>query len=644
MTTITNHRTRTKVADLPSPIPSVPPFPSEANLDVAAEASHFLKALSDAVTNADWPSFADLFVEDSWWRDSLTLTFDKRTILGRAAILRAWESLSPTRSPSTFSPETELKGLQPTFVRLSPTLATLEIPFSFHCAHPATSCTGLAKLIPVTTTSSSTTFKIWGLTTQVHALLSRPFAPLPRPSSSLLPSSQRGRSSAQGLPSLPASTILDAVIVGGSCNGIANAIRLESAGAESIVLDSDPLAGGNWSSSRYASIRLHHPKSMIQLPEYPVPSSLPEFLSGPQLTSYYRAAVEDLRLPFFGGVTVTRNTWSPATNLWTVHLTDTRTSSSTTLLARNLILSTGWLASPSNLNLPRMSPPPPPSFPGPVLHSTSYHTPGPFASKRVLVIGSGNSAHDIAADLALSPLVPSVSILQRSPTVLLDMPAFLPVITSRYNSLPGAPESADFAESALPAGVSRALAQSATRSLMAQHSSRTEKFEEAGYLVDRAPCLISKQLEERGRAFYVDQPGTLELVLDGKIGIERGEARGFAEKGVVVADRDTGAERVVEADAVVFATGFGDVDVPSMWAGSGFVDEETAGRIENVGRIGVDEEGEWIGITTFSGHPNLYFSGVGLIFCRGISRFTAIQVLADIEGVFPERYARSVKE
>ncbi|KAI8195971.1 Indole-3-pyruvate monooxygenase YUCCA2, partial [Colletotrichum sp. SAR 10_76] len=395
------------------------------------------------------------------------------------------------------------------------------------------------------------------------------------------------------LPSLPASAILDAVIVGGSCNGIANAIRLESAGAECLVLDSEPLAGGNWSSSRYASIRLHHPKSMIQLPDYPVPSSLPEFLSGPQLTSYYRAAVEDLRLPFFGGVTVTRNTWSPTTNLWTVHLTDTLSSSTTTLLARNLILSTGWLVSPSNINLPPMSPPPPPSFPGPVLHSTSYHTPAPFASKRVLVIGSGNSAHDIAADLSLSPLVPSVSILQRSPTVLLDLPAFLPLITARYNSLPGAPESADFAESALPAGVSRTLAQSAIRALMAQHSARTEKFEEAGYLVDRSPCLISKQLEERGRAFYVDQPGTLQLVLDGKIGIERGEARGFAEKGVVVVDRDTGLERVVEADAVVYATGFGDVDAPRAWAESGF---------------------------------------------------TAIQVLADIEGVFPERYARSVKE
>ncbi|EQB45381.1 hypothetical protein CGLO_15753 [Colletotrichum gloeosporioides Cg-14] len=574
MTTLTNHRTRTKVADLPSPIPS---------------------PLSDAVTNADWPSFADLFIEESWWRDSLTLTFDKRTILGRAAILHAWETLSSTRSPSTFSPEPELKGLKPAFVRLSPTLATLEVPFAFHCANPATSCTGLAKLIPITTISS-TTFKIWGLTTQ------------------------RGHSSAQGLPSLPPSTILDAVIVGGSCNGIANAIRLESAGAECVVLDTEPLAGGNWSSSRYASIRLHHPKPMIQLPDYPVPSSLPEFLSGPQLTSYYRAAVEDLRLPFFGGVTVTRNTWSPTTNLWTVHLTDTLTSSSSTLLARNLILSTGWILSPSNLKLPAMSPPAPPTFPGPVLHSTSYHTPAPFASKRVLVIGSGNSAHDIAADLALSPLVPSVSILQRSPT------------------------SADFAESALPVGVSRTLAQSAILSIMAQHASRTEKFEEAGYLVNRAPCPVSTQLEQRGRAFYVDQPGTLQLVLDGKIGIERGEARGFAEKGVVVVDRDTGAERVVEADAVVFATGFGDVDVPSMWAESGFVDEETAGRIENVGRIGVDEEGEWVGVTTFSGHPNLYFSGVGLIFCRGISRFTAIQVLADIEGVFPERYARSVKE
>ena len=40
------------------------------------------------------------------------------------------------------------------------------------------------------------------------------------------------------------------------------------------------------------------------------------------------------------------------------------------------------------------------TFDGPVLHSSLYRNPAPFAGKRVLVVGFGNSGGEIALDLA----------------------------------------------------------------------------------------------------------------------------------------------------------------------------------------------------------------------------------------------------
>ncbi|WYZ38331.1 hypothetical protein EsH8_III_000245 [Colletotrichum jinshuiense] len=604
MTTKTKQETRVPVGDLVSWIPSVPPFEGEEKLDVAAEAATFLSALSAAVRDGDWDAFADLFAERCYWRDSLTLTFDKRTLHGRDKVVAAWRALAGARRPSGFSAaKDEDMTMDAAWVRMGPALATLDVPFSFRTEAPATRCIGQAKLVP---RAGGKGWEVFVLSTAVVELESTPFGRQRLRDTPLIEAEQRGRSRAQGLPRIRPGGVLDAVIVGGSCNGIANAIRLDAAGADVVMFDIEDRPGGNWSTKRYENVTLHHPAVMVQLPRFPVPATkgegdgeaYPTFLPGSDLTRYYSAAVEALALPFFGGVEVVRNAWDEGRGVWDVTVRDTGTGAEARLEARNLVLSTGFLVSGENPKVPAMAGRA--AFAGPVQHTSEYRNPAAYRGGRAVVVGSGNSAHDVAANLALDPEVVSVTILQRSPTVLFDFDAVAPGFTMQYQGdVPV--DTADFLAAELPTAVMRDLARAGHRAIIAASGERYAALEGAGYLVDREPCLMSRLYEERGRSFYMDQPGTFNLVFAGRIKIARGEARGFVEGGLVVADRETGEERVVEADGVVLATGYEAVDLPGRYADSGFVDAETAGKLVNVSLFGVDEEGEVPGLMTGSG-------------------------------------------
>ncbi|TDZ38209.1 putative indole-3-pyruvate monooxygenase YUCCA7 [Colletotrichum spinosum] len=641
MTTLTKQRARTRVRDLASWIPTVPPLEDEAFFDATRHASAFLGAFSSAVSGRDWAAFADLFAEQCWWRDSLTLTFDKRTIHGRAEISAAWASLSETRKPARFTAEkTRALDMEAALVRLHPGLAVLEVPFAFETEAPGSSCVGQAKLVPV----EGEGWKIWILTTAVVELRDRPFGPLPRAAAAAADGAvgreQRGRATAQGLPGFGAGVVLDAVVVGGSCNGIASAMQLDMAGADVAVFDRETRAGGNWTTRRYDSVTLHHPKFMISLPGFPVPDEFPEYLPGRDLTRYYSMAVEELKLPFFGGVEVVANVWEEDAGVWDVLVRDVRTREEERFKARNVLITTGYIASPDNAVAPVLEDRE--VFGGPVLHTADIRGTEMYRGKDVVIVGSGNSGHDIAAQLVADPEVGKVTILQRSPSALMDMDKVLALIAARYMGQMSV-DTADFMENTMPMGIMRNMAVAGLGAIMEAAKERCDAFEEKGYLVDRHPDLLMRQFEERGRNFYVDQPGTFDLVFADKIKIARGEARSFVGEGLVVVDLATGEERVEKAGGVIFATGYEVVDLPKKYAESGFLDKESASKLENVSLMGVDEEGECPGLLTFSGHPHLYFAGFGIFTCRWTSRYAAVQVLADVEGQFPERYARACR-
>jgi cation diffusion facilitator CzcD-associated flavoprotein CzcO len=593
-------RNRTRVADLASGFPHIPAFDGEDSLDTSKIASDFINNFSSAVTSADWDRFADLFVEDSWWRDSLTLTFDKRTIHGRSAIQSAWKKLSEghKRKPSQFSNDpTGIWGMAPQYMRFAPTLACLDVPFSFCTEEPRSKCVGQVKLIPV-----DGKWLVWILSTAVQELIDHPFEQLPRQTKSSIDSSQRGKASAQGLPNV--SGVLDVVVIGGSSSGLANTIMLDSAGADVAVFDVELEAGGNWSTSRYSSVVLHHNNLMVQLPMFPIPSEgYPKYMGGRDLTRYMSAAVEHLKLPFFGGIQVVGSTWHEDAQYWAIDLKDIVSGNTSTIKAKNLVLSNGFLISKANPYIPSLEGRE--KFQGPVQHTSEYRDATLYKDLDVVVVGSGNSAHDVAKDLALNG-AKSVTMLQRSPTTLFDFDVFSPIISMRYQGQMPV-EAADFQENSLPLGVMRDMANGMVASLNQAMEPRHKLLEEKGYQVEKQVCLPCRAYEERGRSFYVDQEKVFDMVLSDTIRIARGEARGLNDEGLVVYDKAEDKSKTLPAGGVVLATGYKDEDLPKKYADAGFIDKDSAAKLENVSVPAVDDEGESPGYVTYSGRKFLSF-------------------------------------
>ncbi|KAH8675725.1 hypothetical protein BX600DRAFT_453401 [Xylariales sp. PMI_506] len=631
---VPNHvlRPRAQVPDLPSFIPFVPTLDGEDTFDAAKEGQSFLSRFADIVERQDWDALAELFCDNGFWKDNLTLTFDKRTLQGKKAIAEAWRTLSATRKPVIHTTKEEYAlGLDIAFTRLAPSLASLDVPFCFSTDAPRMNCVGLAKLVP-----QDGTWKVWIMTTVGCSLQERPFNKLPRQSPSLVSESQRGKSRAQGLPDVKG--VFDAVVVGASTSGVAMAINLESIGANVIALELRDEAAGNWSEGGKAYVTLHHTPRMMELPQHPLPKEFSKDLGGQSITRYVSNAVEALKLPVFCGIRVISNTYDEAVGLWDILIEDVTTKQQSTLQSKNVILALGPIASEVNPYIPPLSDRE--QFKGSVVHSTKYKDAQPYQGKNVLVIGASNSAHDIARNLAEGG-ARDITLLQRGPTAFFEWEKISPMVEGPFLT-PLDLDTADLLFTMMmPLGVARDFARGAFGAIEATQTEFYATLESKGYSIERNRCFVSRVYDSRNGHFFMDRQKSLEFVFNDRIKVARGEARGFVPEGVVVHDPAKGEDKVLKADAVVLATGFETIDLPQIWADTEFIDPKSASLLENPCAMELDREGEMIAQCTDSGHRHLYFASHNVVTVRLASKFVAIQIMADLMGRFPARYDRA---
>ena len=76
------------------------------------------------------------------------------------------------------------------------------------------------------------------------------------------------------------------------------------------------------------------------------------------------------------------------------------------------MMATGWADFPYTPNWPGQA-----DYRGEILHSSRYRNPAPYAGKRVLVVGFGNSGGEIALDLAEADV--AVTLAVRGPVKIL---------------------------------------------------------------------------------------------------------------------------------------------------------------------------------------------------------------------------------
>lgn len=185
----------------------------------------------------------------------------------------------------------------------------------------------------------------------------------------------------------------DAVVIGAGSTGLA---VLRALGPKAVGVERGSNVGGLWRyendnglSSAYASLRTNVSRPRMQYPSFPMRETHEDFPHHTEMAGYLDSYADafGLREQIRFGMTVER--LEPhAGGGWLVALDD-----GTALRARAAVVATGhdWC--------PRL-PEYPGSFDGQVLHAHDYRTPEPFAGRRVLVVGAGQSAAEIGVELA----------------------------------------------------------------------------------------------------------------------------------------------------------------------------------------------------------------------------------------------------
>lgn len=191
----------------------------------------------------------------------------------------------------------------------------------------------------------------------------------------------------------------DNLIIGAGQAGLAAAYHLQRAGKSFMILETGDRPVGSW-PHYYDSLRLFSPARFSSLPGLPFPGDPERYPTRDEVSAYLEAYAAHFAFPICFGARVAQVT--QADGLFTVITADHRH-----FQAHSLIAATGSFSRPHLPTLPGQQ-----RFQGEILHSVAYRTPAPFHGKRVIVVGAGNSAIQIAIELAQ---VANVTLATREP-------------------------------------------------------------------------------------------------------------------------------------------------------------------------------------------------------------------------------------
>jgi cation diffusion facilitator CzcD-associated flavoprotein CzcO len=305
----------------------------------------------------------------------------------------------------------------------------------------------------------------------------------------------------------------EAIIVGAGPAGLASAMAMRAAGFEVAVFEKADSVGSVW-RRHYDRLHLHTDRKHSGLPGMAMPPDYPTYPSRQQVVEYLEsyAARFDIRPVFNTAVSSIRRDGAQ----WCVH------TAQGPICAPVVVVATGIADAPYRPSWPGSE-----AYRNSVIHSSEYRNPEPFAAKRVLVIGFGNSGGEIALDLADAGV--DVALAVRGPVQILPRDLLgLPILTWAilYRPLPA--RLVDF--------INAPILRLATGSI-----------EKLG--LRRAAKGPRQMVDEDGRVPLIDI-GTLDKIRDGSIKVRGGIDR-LTPDGVVFADGTS-----EDFGAIILATGF----------------------------------------------------------------------------------------
>ncbi len=203
-------------------------------------------------------------------------------------------------------------------------------------------------------------------------------------------------------------TIPRACVIGAGSSGITAVKALADRGIPFDCFECSDKVGGNWvfgnrngMSSSYSTLHINTSRERMEYADYPMPTSYPDFPRHDQIARYFDDYVEHFglreRITFNTGVEHARPLEGGG---WEVTISGAAAAGGEEVRRYDVLL----VANGHHWN-PRLPEPPiPGSFDGEQIHAHDYKEPSQLAGRRVVVVGMGNSAMDIAVDASYHAL------------------------------------------------------------------------------------------------------------------------------------------------------------------------------------------------------------------------------------------------
>ncbi|WP_013321927.1 flavin-containing monooxygenase [Gloeothece verrucosa] len=179
------------------------------------------------------------------------------------------------------------------------------------------------------------------------------------------------------------------LIIGAGFVGLGMAQALKTAGMAYDHIDASDHIGGNWYHGVYDSAHIISSKKVTQFTYFPMPAHYPDFPSAQQMRDYLTSFAAHFDLPSSIELNRTVTYVRPVdNNLWEVTFADGEQR-----LYKGVLMCNGhhWCK-----RFPSFEG----KFTGEMIHSKDYKHRSQLEDKRVLVVGGGNSACDLAAEAA----------------------------------------------------------------------------------------------------------------------------------------------------------------------------------------------------------------------------------------------------
>ncbi|RED75998.1 flavin-containing monooxygenase [Cohnella phaseoli] len=181
--------------------------------------------------------------------------------------------------------------------------------------------------------------------------------------------------------------VLDTIVIGGGQAGLASGYHLRKQGLQFLILEASDQVGGSW-PRYYDSLKLFSPARFSSLPGMKFPSEPNRYPHRDEVIRYLQDYSRTFQLPVMTNQRVDSITKDGEGFTITTMAGDTFRS-------RTIINATGSFHNPFTPAITGQE-----AFQGHILHSSAYRAPEPFINQRVVVVGRGNSAVQIAVELA----------------------------------------------------------------------------------------------------------------------------------------------------------------------------------------------------------------------------------------------------